>query len=100
MAQTRERKTTKNERLAIRTTAHQNELLAMAAEDAETSVSAFVLESAISAANDRLADRTRFRLDSVAWDAFMEALDAPVSVSDKLNKFAQRTSVLESDTED
>ena len=40
-------------------------------------MSEFVLESALSEAEERLADRRVVTLDETAWEAFIVALDAP-----------------------
>jgi uncharacterized protein (DUF1778 family) len=38
----------------------------------------FVLESALTRAEETLAERKHFGLDDARWSAFMKALDAPV----------------------
>lgn len=45
--------------------------------EARKSVSEFVLDSALSEAEERLADRRVFTLDHKSWEAFVAALDAP-----------------------
>lgn len=92
----KERKATKDDRMAIRTTRQQNTILSMAADDAQKSVSAFVLDSAIAAAEERLADRVRFSLDSDSWNSFLKALEAPPKKRPNLQRLAQSKSILES----
>ena len=68
---------TRSEKLDIRLTAEAKRILASAAAAQRRSISDFVLESALSRAEDALADRRRFGLDAERWEAFMAALDAP-----------------------
>jgi uncharacterized protein (DUF1778 family) len=51
--------------------------LQAAASAAHRSVSDFVMESALSRAEEALADRRIFGLDADKWAAFQAALDAP-----------------------
>lgn len=53
--------------------------LQAAARLLNSSVSQFVLDSALARARDTLADRTRFDLDAGRWTAFIAALDAPAT---------------------
>jgi uncharacterized protein (DUF1778 family) len=46
----------------------------------------FLLDAGIVAANQTLADRTRFELSAEEWLAFQAALDQPVSVKPKLKQ--------------
>jgi uncharacterized protein (DUF1778 family) len=68
---------TRSEKLDIRLSAEAKRILASAAAAQRRSISDFVLESALSRAEDALANRRRFGLDAERWDAFMAALDAP-----------------------
>ena len=47
-------------------------------------VSEFLLDAGIVAANQTLADRTRFELTPEKWQEFHAALDQPVSTKPKL----------------
>ena len=64
---------TRSEKLDIRLTAEAKRILASAAAAQRRSISDFVLESALSRAEDALADRRRFGLDAERWEAFMAA---------------------------
>ena len=66
----------RSEKLDLRLTPEAKQTLFAAAEAARRSVSDFVLESALTRAEETLADRTRFGLDAGRWKAFQEALDA------------------------
>lgn len=67
----------RSEKLDLRLTAEAKRALQAAAAVARRSVSEFVLESALSRADEALADRRTFGLNATQWKAFLEALDAP-----------------------
>jgi uncharacterized protein (DUF1778 family) len=69
--------TTKTAKLDIRLSMAAKDALNRAALAAHSSLSQFVLESAMSRAEEMLADRRSFNLDAKQWALFMEALDAP-----------------------
>jgi len=75
----------------------QKALLAEAAALSGRSLTEFVLSSARSAANDILADRTRFVLSAEEWDAFADALERPPSELPKLAALLSETSVLDTE---
>ena len=68
----------KTERIDIRTTAAVKETLQQAASAAHKNVSEFLLDAAMTMAEETLADRRVFELDDEQWQAFQEALDRPV----------------------
>ena len=70
-------RTTRSEKLDLRLTRDAKRALRAAAAVAHRSVSEFVLESALSRADEALADRRTFGLNATQWKAFMAALDAP-----------------------
>ncbi|WP_295587345.1 DUF1778 domain-containing protein [uncultured Lamprocystis sp.] len=67
----------RSEKLDLRLTPAAKQTLYAAARAARRSVSDFVLESALSRAEETLPDRRLFGLDAEHWEAFMTALDAP-----------------------
>ena len=67
----------RSEKLDLRLTPGAKETLQAAARAAKKSLSEFVLEAALSEAEERLADRRVFALDPERWEAFLAALDAP-----------------------
>lgn len=67
----------RTEKLDLRLTPAAKQTLYAAASAARRSVSEFVLESALSRAEETLADRRLFGLDAERWEAFLTALDAP-----------------------
>ena len=68
---------TRSEKLDLRLTRQAKRALQAAAAASHRSVSEFVLESALARADEALADRHTFNLNSTQWQAFMAALDAP-----------------------
>lgn len=75
--QSRAEKPARSEKLDIRIAPEAKRMLQDAARERRTTISQFVLDSAISAANEVLAERSRIGLSAGEWAAFMEALDAP-----------------------
>jgi uncharacterized protein (DUF1778 family) len=67
----------KSERLGLRATVWQLNLLAAASQAEGTTVSDFVLRYATRAAEDVLADRRVFMAAPDMWDRFATALDRP-----------------------
>jgi uncharacterized protein (DUF1778 family) len=70
------------------------QLLQEAARVAHKSVSEFLLEAGIIAANRTLADRARFELSDEQWQAFQAASDQTVSVKTKLQKLLSEPGLL------
>lgn len=69
----------KTERIDVRANISVKQLLQDAARSCHKSVSEFLLEAGITAANQTLADRRRFELDEIQWQLFQQTLDRPVS---------------------
>ena len=85
----------REDRLDLRLTQHAKSLLKRAADVKHKTVSAFLLESGLSAAAETLADRREFMLDTKQWNAFTAALDAPSKAKPRLRKLLKSRSVLE-----
>jgi len=68
---------TRSERVTVRMTAAKKRTLKDAAAITNKSLPEFVLDSALSAAEEFLPERRVFYLDHESWDAFVAALDAP-----------------------
>ena len=85
----------REERLEVRLTATAKRLLQRAATVRGQSISAFVLDSGISAAEETLADRREFRIPAKDYDAFVAALDAPARPKPRLDKLLRNRSALE-----
>ena len=88
-------RTLRTEKLDLRLTPAAKQTLQAAALAASKSVSEFVLETALSAASEQLADRTAFGLDAADWDAFRQALDAPPRRHARLEQLFREPSVFD-----
>ena len=86
---------TRNEKLDLRLTPSAKRTLQVAAIAAHRSVSEFVLESALSRAEETLPDRQRFGLSAEQWEAFQAALSAPPRPAPRLAGLLQTPSVFE-----
>jgi uncharacterized protein (DUF1778 family) len=85
----------RSEKLDLRLTPAAKRTLYAAASAARLSVSEFVLESALTRAEETLADRRLFGLDAERWEAFMAALDAPPRPLPRLERLFGTPSVFE-----
>lgn len=85
---------TRGARLNLRANARQDTLIRMAAQATNKTVTAFVLDSASTAAEQVLADRRWFMLDDAAWDAFQDALERPAVVKPRLAELLSEDSDL------
>lgn len=85
----------KSERIEVRTTPHMKALLQRAATASHKSVTEFLLEAGMSAAEDALINRRLFRLDDEQWQMFQDALDRPVTEKTRLTRLLAEKSVLE-----
>ena len=68
----------KEHRLNLRTTKQQDTLLRRAAEATHRSMTEFVLDSAVTQAQQVLADRQWFPVDAEQFAEFQRLLDAPL----------------------
>ncbi len=85
----------RDDRLEVRLTPKAKSLLKRAALAQRMTVSAFVLESGLTAAAEALADRQEFRLNARQYDAFVAALEAPAKPKLRLDKLLKTPSILE-----
>lgn len=85
----------KTERLNVRLTSAQDEVLRRAAEAQGESMSEYVLRHAIEAAETDLADRRVFVLDDAAWRRLNAVLERPAARKPQLAKLLANPSVLE-----
>jgi uncharacterized protein (DUF1778 family) len=90
-------RTNRTEKLDLRLSKSAKHTLQAAATAARKSVSEFVLETALSEAEERLADRRIFTLDAKRWDAFVAALDAPPRRNPRLAKLFHEQSVFDAE---
>jgi len=87
----------RSEKLDLRLSKEAKRTLQAAAAASRKSVSDFVLESALSEAAERLADRRVFTLDPDGWDALVAALDAPPRRHERLERLFLDRSIFDSD---
>jgi uncharacterized protein (DUF1778 family) len=85
----------RTEKLDLRLTRAAKQTLQAAAAAARKSVSEFVLDTALSEAEERLADRRVFVLGAKSWDAFVAALDAPPRRLPRLERLFREPSELD-----
>ncbi len=85
----------REDRLEVRLSPTAKQLLQRAALAENKTVSAFVLDSGLTAAAEALADRREFVLNSKQYQAFVAALDAPRKPKPRLEKLLKTRSVLE-----
>ena len=67
----------KASRFSIRASVTQKRVIAEAARIRDTTISDFVLEQSLAAAQQVLADQVQFSLPKKQWKEFCDALDAP-----------------------
>ena len=87
--------TSKNERLQLRLTTQQKEIIARAAQTKQTSMSNFILEESYQAALEILSSQTLFSLTDEQWENFCQALEAPPKPIPALKKLLTEKSVFE-----
>ncbi len=85
----------KTDRLDIRITPEARRLLQQAARERHTTISQFVLESALHSANTVLAERSRIALNADQWAAFMAALDAPPRRHPRMERLLNEPTILD-----
>jgi uncharacterized protein (DUF1778 family) len=85
------RRTNRTGKLNLRLSRAAKQTLQTAASAARKSLSEFVLDAALSEAEERLADRRVFTLDRKNWDAFIAALDASPRRHPRLERLFRQT---------
>ena len=85
----------REDRLEVRLSPTAKQLLQRAALAENKTVSAFVLDSGLSAAAEALADRREFLLNTKQYQSFVAALDAPRKLKPRLQKLLTTRTVLE-----
>lgn len=68
----------KTERITVRVSVAQRELLSNASRTQSTTLTDFILDAATARAQDVLADRSVFSLEHEVFTAFVNLLDRPV----------------------
>ena len=84
--------TVKVERLNIRASEFEKSVLMRAAKVSRVSISQFVLQQALDAAERVLSDQTRFVLSGSEFEKFCQLLDAPVRDLPAVRKLSAESS--------
>jgi uncharacterized protein (DUF1778 family) len=85
----------KTERIDVRASISVKQMLQEAAHASHKSVSEFLLDAGVNAANQTLSDRRHFSLDDAQWEAFEQALDRPVQTKSRLRALINELGVLD-----
>ena len=85
----------RQERFEVRLSAADKSTLERAAALHQKSMSAFLLDSGMSAAQETLAERRHFELSPKQCEAFLAALEAPVKRRPRLESLLAKKSALE-----
>ena len=80
----------KASRFSIRASATQKRIIAEAARIKDTTISDFVLEQSLTAAQLVIADQVQFKLPKTQWKKFCDALDAPPNTLASLRRLLTR----------
>jgi uncharacterized protein (DUF1778 family) len=88
-------RTKRTVKLDLRLTPAAKDTLRLAAESSRESVSDFVLKSALTRADEILADRRVIKLNDEQWAAFNAALDAPPKPRPRLQRLLTEPSILD-----
>jgi uncharacterized protein (DUF1778 family) len=80
----------RSQKLDLRVTPAAKALLVEAAALSRRSVSDFVLDSALTRAEEAMVERRSFKLDDERWQRFVAALDAPTARDPALGKLMAR----------
>ncbi|MFN7921260.1 MAG: DUF1778 domain-containing protein [Bryobacteraceae bacterium] len=86
---------TSDTKVQLRMRPNQKALIARAAELQQTTLTAFMVQHAFSAAQTVLADQVHFSLSPEKWEEFCAALDAPPKDLPKLRKLLTEPSVFD-----
>ena len=95
MAKTMTTPSQRSDKLDIRISPEAKRVLQEAARERQTTISQFVIDSALSTAHDVLAERTRIGLNSEQWAAFMAALDAPPQRHPRMERLLKEPTILD-----
>lgn len=72
-------------RINLRASMRQEQLIRAAAAACDKTLTDFVLDSAVTCAEQLLADRRYFLLSEEQWEDFVRLIDAPVPATPKLD---------------
>lgn len=88
----------RSEKLDLRLSSSDKRTLEAAASVSSRSVSDFVRESALSRADEMLADRRHFVLSKAKWSEFQAALDAPTRSLPRMQRLLTEPGFFDADS--
>lgn len=87
-----DRRASRDQRINLRTSARQEQLLRRAAAATDRTMTDFILDSAVEQAERVLADRRWFMATEEQWAEFQRLLDAPLPSTARFERLAARPS--------
>lgn len=90
-----ETRTTKNQRISLRATERQEAILRRAAEATDSTLTDFVLGSAVEHAERVLTDRRWFTATEEQFEEFLRLLDEPIPSTSRFKKLFSQESRFE-----
>lgn len=90
----------RTEKIDLRVSHEAKRTLEAAASAVNSSVSAFVLKSALARADEALADRRSFVLSKSKWHEFLAALDAPTRPLPRVQRLLTESDFFEKSNSD
>ncbi|MEX5216692.1 MAG: DUF1778 domain-containing protein [Nitrospira sp.] len=90
----------RTEKIDLRVSHEAKRTLEAAASAVNSSVSAFVLKSALARADEALADRRSFVLSKSKWNEFLAALDAPTRALPRIQRLLTKPGFFEGSKSD
>jgi uncharacterized protein (DUF1778 family) len=85
----------KESKVQLRLRPAQKELISRAAQVKHTTFTNFMVENALNAAEQVLADQVHFELSQARWEEFCSALDAPPKEISALRKLLTEKSIFD-----
>jgi uncharacterized protein (DUF1778 family) len=85
----------RTDRIDLRIQPEAKEALQAAASLRHKTVSEFIIDSALGAADEVLADRRYFGLGAEKWEAFLAALDAPPRPLPRIEKLMREPGIFD-----
>jgi uncharacterized protein (DUF1778 family) len=85
----------RTDRIDLRIQPEAKEALQAAASLRHKTVSEFIIDTALGAADEVLADRRYFGLDAEKWEAFLAALDAPPRPLPRIEKLMREPGIFD-----
>ena len=85
----------KASKVQLRLRPAQKKMISQAAQIKQTTLTSFMVEHALTAAQQVLADQVHFELSPERWDAFCAALDVPPKEIPALRKLLTEKSVFD-----